>query len=489
MNKRVVFNTTGYILLAEAALLLLPALVAGIYGESTVSSFLISAGVCGLGGLGLRFFKPESTAIYAKEGFVIVALSWLLMSVFGALPFVISGYIPNYIDALFETVSGFSTTGATILSDVEALGKGLLFWRSLTHWIGGMGVLVFVLVVLPLGGERSMHIMRAEVPGPTAGKLVPKMRNTAKLLYLMYFGLTILEIVFLLAGGMGFYDSVIAAFGTAGTGGFLNYSASIAHFNSPYFEYVIGIFMLLFGVNFNLYYLILIRKGREIFKNEELRVYLAIVAVCVAAITVNIRNVYDSLEAAFRYAFFQVAAVITTTGYITADYGVWPQFSRTLLLTIMFIGACAGSTGGGMKISRIMLLLKSCKQGISRMLHPKAVTTVQLEKKPVEASVVRDASVYLICFALICVISILLLSADRFDFETDFSVVVSCMNNVGPAMGSIGATGSYGDFSALSKLVLSMDMLFGRLEIFPMLILFSPSVWKTHSVGRRRKMR
>lgn len=488
MNKRAVFHTTGYIMLAEAALMLLPTLVAWGYGEHSALSLLISAGICGVAGLILlAAFRTKRTAIYAKEGFVIVALSWLLMSLFGALPFFISGRIPSYIDAFFETVSGFTTTGATILNDVESLGRGLLFWRSLTHWIGGMGVLVFLLVVLPLGGDRSIHIMRAEVPGPTAGKLVPKMRNTAKILYLMYFGLTILEIIMLLCGGMNLYDSIITSFGTAGTGGFSNYTDSIAHFNSPFLEYVIGVFMLLFGINFNLYYLILIKKGREVLKSEELRVYLAIVLVSVAAITVNTLNIYSNLSEAFRYAFFQVSSIITTTGFITSDYGVWPQLSKTILIVLMIVGACAGSTGGGIKVSRVMLLLRNCKQGISQMLHPKAVTTVQLDGKPVDRSVLQSAGVYFICYALICVISIMALSFDASDFETDFSVVISCLNNVGPAMGIIGATNSYFDFTVFSKLVLSMDMLFGRLEIFPMLILFSPTVWKINASGRRSR--
>jgi len=487
MNRRVVFHTTGYILLAEAALMLLPVLVACIYKEKSVYAILSSAVICGTAGLCLLEIKPKDNAIYAKEGFVIVALSWILLSVFGALPFVISGGIPKFIDALFETISGFTTTGATILNDVEALDNGLLFWRSLTHWIGGMGVLVFVLIVLPLGGDRSMHLMKAEVPGPTAGKLVPKMRNTAKILYTMYFGLTVLETVLLLFGGMSFYDSLIAAFGTAGTGGFLNYAASVAHFNSPYIEYVIGIFMLLFGVNFNLYYLILIKKGKELFKNEELRVYLAIVAACVIAITINTLHLYEGISEAFRYSFFQVSSIITTTGYITANYDNWPQLSKTLIIILMVIGGCAGSTGGGMKVSRVILLLKTCKQGIYRMLHPKAVTSIQLYGKPVESTVIRDASVYLIAYVLIFISSVLLLSFDKFSFEADFSAVLSCLNNVGPAMGEIGATGSYSDFSVLSKLALSMDMLFGRLEIFPLLIIFSPSVWKYHAPARKYK--
>lgn len=480
MNKRMVLHTTGYILLAEAVLMLIPTAVSMYYGEETVLAFLLSAGICAIFALILQAFKPRSTAIYAKEGFVIVSLSWLLMSAFGALPFVISGGIPNYIDAFFETVSGFTTTGATILPEVEVLGQGLLFWRSFTHWIGGMGVLVFVLVILPLGGERSIHLMRAEVPGPTAGKLVPKMRNTAKILYLMYIGLTLLEILLLLAGGMGLYDSFITAFGTAGTGGFLNYTDSVAHFGNPYFEYVISVFMLLFGVNFNLYYLILIKKGREVFKNNEFRAYILIIVFSVAAVTLNLRANYESYSEAFRYALFQVSSIMTTTGYVTADFNLWPQFSRALLVLLMFIGACAGSTGGGMKVSRVVIYLRICKQGIARMLHPRAVTTVHMDRKPLEASVLRDTSVYLISYVMIAALSVLLLSLDGLSYETNFSAMAACLNNVGPGLDLVGATGNYSGFTVLSKLVLSMDMLFGRLEIFPMLILFSPSVWKLH---------
>lgn len=487
MNKRIVISTTGYILLAEAGLMLLPALVALYYRDNSFGFLLLSAGICALFGMILRLFKPVNTAIYAREGFVIVSLSWLLMSAFGALPFYLSGAIPNYIDAFFETVSGFTTTGATILMQVEPLGPGLLFWRSFTHWIGGMGVLVFVLLILPLGGERSIHLMRAEVPGPIAGKLVPRMRNTAKILYFMYFGLTLLETLLLVLGGMSLYDSLIAAFSTAGTGGYLNYSDNIAHFNSPYIEYVIGIFMLLFGVNFNLYYLILIKKAKQVFKNEEFRAYFCIVAISVILITVNIFNTCGSFSESFRLAFFHTASIITTTGFISADYMQWPLFSQVLLLTLMFIGACAGSTGGGMKVSRILLLFRSCRQGISRMLHPNAVTTVHMDKKPVDVSVLRDVSVYLVCYLLIFCASFLALSLDSFSIETSFSSVASCMNNVGPCMGEIGAVGNYSGYNWFSKLVLSMDMFFGRLEIFPLLILFSPSVWNPNYKTWRRR--
>ncbi len=478
MNKRMVFHTTGYILLCEALLMLLPTIVAWIYNETSATAFIISIAACALAGGTMCAFKPKDNALFAKEGFVIVSVSWVLMSAFGALPFIISGAIPNFIDAFFETVSGFTTTGATILTEVESLDKGILFWRSFTHWIGGMGVLVFVLVVLPLGGERSLHLVRAEVPGPTAGKLVPKMRNTAQILYGMYCGLTVLEVILLCVGGMPLYDSLIHAFGTAGTGGFSNMNLSVAAYNSAYFDYVISIFMLMFGVNFNLYYLLLIKRGREILKNEELRTYLAIVAFSVLAITINIRSNYADYAEAFRYALFQVSSIITTTGYTTADFNIWPEFSRALLVLLMFVGACASSTGGGLKVSRVLLMFRIGKRGVSRMLHPRAVSAIQMDKKPVEESVIKEASVYIILYVMIAAVSVVLLSLDGLSFETNFSAMAACFNNIGPGLDVVGAVGNYSGFTGFAKLILSFDMLAGRLEIFPMLILFAPSIWK-----------
>ncbi len=487
MNKRMVLHTTGHLLMAEALLLLLPAGVSLYYGEASFSSFLISAGICAVLGVLLRLIKPWSRDIYAREGFVIVALSWVMLSAFGALPFVLSGEIPNYIDALFETVSGFTTTGASIIRDVGVAGNGILFWRSFTHWVGGMGVLVFVMVILPLGGERSMHLVRAEVPGPTAGKLVPKMRQTARILYLMYAGLTLIEVVLLCAGGMSIFDSLITSFGTAGTGGFSNYANSIGHFDSAYIHYVVGIFMLLFGLNFNLYYLILIKKGKEIFKNEEMKTYFIIVAVAVIAITINIASSYEHISTAFRDSFFQVSSIITTTGFATANFDIWPQFSKTILVLLMFIGACASSTGGGIKVSRVILLFRAAKQGIARMLHPKAITSVHLEGKAVDPAVIHQSTIYFILYALIAAASFLLISLDNKSMETNFTAMASCLNNIGPGMGMVGPMGNYADYSMFSKLVLSFDMLAGRLEIFPMLILFAPSMWKLNRRWKRSR--
>ena len=478
MNKRMVLHTTGHLLIAEGLLLLLPTIVAFYYGEASKAAFLISAGICIAAGVLLRLIKPRTKAIYAREGFVIVSLSWVLLSALGALPFVLSGDIPNYIDAFFETVSGFTTTGSSILRDVEACGKAVLFWRSFTHWVGGMGVLVFVMVILPLGGERSIHLVRAEVPGPTAGKLVPKMRDTARILYTIYLGLTLLQIVLLCIGGMGLFDSMVTTFGTAGTGGFANYNNSIAHFTSPYIQYVIGVFMLLFGINFNLYYLILIKRCRSVYRNEELRTYLIIVAAAVLLITINIASSYESVSEAIRMSFFQVASIITTTGYSTTNFDLWPQFSKTILVLLMFIGACASSTGGGIKVSRIILLFRTVKHGISRMLHPRAINSVHLEGRAVSAQVIHETSVYIICYAFLFAISVLLVSIDGEDAETTFTSVAACINNVGPGLSKVGPAGNFADFSVFSKLVLSFDMLVGRLEIFPMLILFAPSVWK-----------
>lgn len=484
MNKRMVCRTTGYILMMEAALMLLPAIVASLYDGRDLGALLLSAAITGVAGFCMRAVKPRTKSIYAREGFAIVALSWILMSVFGSLPFIISGAIPNVVDALFETVSGFSTTGATILNRVELLSHGLLFWRSFTHWIGGMGVLVFVLVILPLGGERNIHLVRAEVPGPTKGKLVPKMRNTAKILYAIYCGMTLLEVILLCCGGMSVFDAFIHAFGTAGTGGFSSHTESIAYFNSAYIDTVIGVFMLLFGVNFNLYYLLLIKQGRQAFKNEELKYYFAIVAVAVLAISLNLIGNYPSYLEALRHSFFQVSSIMTTTGYVTADFNVWPQFARALLVLLMFIGACASSTGGGMKVSRCMLLYRMGKRGIKHMIHPRSVATVHMDDRPVDEGVLRDACVYLVFYLGIAGISVVLLSFDNLSFETNFSAMAACINNVGPGLDIVGATGNYAGFSVLSKIILSFDMLVGRLEIFPILILFAPSIWKRNAKKR-----
>lgn len=462
----------------EGAVLLIPAFVAFLYGESDVIQFLIVSAV-----LGAIFFifgrkRPENKVIYAKEGLVIVGLAWILWSLFGALPFVLTGSIPSYVDAFFETVSGFTTTGSTILTNIEALPKGVAFWRSLTHWIGGMGVLVFVMMLSSLDDEHSMHLMRAEVPGPEADKLVPKARATARILYLMYFVLTAAEVVFLMFGGMSFYDALLHSFSTAGTGGFSNRNASVAYYDSAYIDGVITVFMILFGVNFNLYFLIRLKNWKDALKNEELHAYLGIIAGAVAIVTVNILGIYGNLVHAFRYASFQVASVITTTGFCTADFNLWPELSKVVLLGIMVIGACAGSTGGGIKVSRFLILVKSIKQEVRRMLHPKAVTIVKINGKRVGNDTIRSVYIYFISYILVMMVSILLVSINNFDFATTFSSVLTTLNNVGPGISMVGPVENFHMFSPLSKLVFCMDMLLGRLEIFPYLLLMSPELWR-----------
>lgn len=462
----------------EGAVLLIPAFVAFLYGESDVIQFLIVSAVLGAIFFIFRRKRPENKVIYAKEGLVIVGLAWILWSLFGALPFVLTGSIPSYVDAFFETVSGFTTTGSTILTDIEALPKGVAFWRSLTHWIGGMGVLVFVMMLTSLDDEHSMHLMRAEVPGPEADKLVPKARATARILYLMYFVLTAAEVVFLMFGGMSFYDALLHSFSTAGTGGFSNRNASVAYYDSAYIDGVITVFMILFGVNFNLYFLIRLKNWKDALKNEELHAYLGIIAGAVAIVTVNILGIYGNLVHAFRYASFQVASVITTTGFCTADFNLWPELSKVVLLGIMVIGACAGSTGGGIKVSRFLILVKSIKQEVRRMLHPKAVTIVKINGKRVGNDTIRSVYIYFISYILVMMVSILLVSINNFDFATTFSSVLTTLNNVGPGISMVGPVENFHMFSPLSKLVFCMDMLLGRLEIFPYLLLMSPELWR-----------
>lgn len=484
MNYRMIGFVIGRILLTEAALLMLPMTAAALYGEP-LQPFLAPALALLLTGAALGLRRPRQTALYARDGFAVVALAWLLMSAFGALPFVLSGDIPGYVDAFFETVSGFTTTGSTILTEVEHLTRSGLFWRSFTHWIGGMGVLVFVMAILPMTDGHGMHLMRAEVPGPTVGKLVSRMSDTAKILYGIYFVMTVMEIVLLLAGGMPLFDACIHAFGTAGTGGFSCRNLSVGAYESAYFDIVIGIFMLLFGVNFNLYYFLLIRRFRDVFRSEELRAYLLIVAAAVLAIAADIAHLYGNAFTSLRYAFFQVASIITTTGFGTADFNTWPTFSKAILVVLMFVGACAGSTGGGIKVSRILILVKSSAADMRKMLHPNAVTTVRLEGKPLPEKSIRGAHVYFSVYMLVFVISFLLLSLEGFDLVTTFTALAACINNIGPGLEVVGPMGNFAAFSPASKLLLSFNMLAGRLELFPMLLLFAPSIWKRRLVLRR----
>lgn len=477
MNRRIVFQTVGRILMAEALFLLLPLAVACYYRESSALSILIAAAIaCVVALLLKRLFRPHNKVIYAKEGFAIVALAWLLMSAVGALPFVISGEIPAYIDAFFETASGFSTTGASILTDVESMSRGLLFWRSFTHWLGGMGILVFVMAILPNVTDRSIHIMRAEMPGPIVGKLVPRVKDTAKILYLIYIAFTVLETVLLTIGGMPLFESIVHSFGTAGTGGFGVRADSIAGY-APHLQWIIIIFMLLFGINFNLYYLILIKRLRNVVHSTELWVYFAIIGVSTTLITANIYKLYGSFSESIRLSLFQVSSIITTTGYATADFDLWPQLSRALIFILMFVGACAGSTGGGLKISRIILFFKMIKRELQRLIHPRSVSAVRFEGKTIEDETLSNVGNYFVLY-IICIIAVFfLLSFDHFSFETNFSAAVSCFNNIGPGFGAVGPTLNYAAYSPFSKLVLSFAMLFGRLEIFPLIIALTPSTW------------
>ena len=477
MNKKIVLSILGKILWAEAILLVLPLIVSIIYGNSCTIAFLITIAVAIVTALPLIIFcKTENKRIYSKEGFVIVSLAWIIMSVIGTLPFVISGEIPSFIDALFETVSGFTTTGASILTDVTELSEGLLFWRSFTHWIGGMGVLVFIMAIIPASTDRSIHILRAEVPGPIVGKLVPKIRDTAKILYLIYIVLTVIEIVFLLLGGMPLFDSIVHAFGTAGTGGFGIKADSLGSY-SPYLQWVITVFMLIFGVNFNLYYLILIKKIKNVFKSSELWVYVGINVVATVIIVMNTIGIYDSFADTLRNSSFQVASIITTTGYSSVDFNTWPELSKTVLMILMFIGSCAGSTAGGFKISRVILLLKMVKRHINGLIHPRAVGVVHFEGKKVDEPVLKGVTSYLTIY-LVCFVAVfMLLSFDGFDIVTNFTAASACFNNIGPGFGAVGPAASYADYSVFSKLVLSAAMLFGRLEIYPMLFVFSRYAW------------
>lgn len=478
MNGKMIRHIVGKMLGVEALLLLLPALVGVIYQEESAKWFVVTAAILGIIYLLLGRKKPKNSRFYGKDGMVVVSSAWVLWSLFGALPFTLSGCIPYYLDAFFEIVSGFTTAGSTILTDVEALPQCMLFWRSFSHWIGGMGVLVFVMVITSLDKKSAMYLMKAEVPGPEKDKLVPKMTSTARILYGMYFIFTVVEVILLLFGGMNLFDSLIHSFGSAGTGGFSNYNDSVGHFNSVYIETVITTFVVLFGVNFNLYFLAVLGDVKSVVKNEELRAYLLIIAIATGAITLNICNQYGSVWKAFRYAIFQVTTIITTTGYSTADYVTWPMFSQFILMLLMIIGGCASSTSGGIKVSRFLMILKSIKREIKQMVHPKSVSIIRVNGKKISTDVLRNLYIYLLAYAGIFAVSMLIVSLDNFDFGTTFGAVLTTLNDVGPGIGMVGPAGNFAAFSPLSKLVLCIDMLAGRLEIFPFLMLFTALKWK-----------
>ena len=478
MNIRYIISILGKILFVEALLLLAPFAVAIYYGEETVFAYAITIALLFLVG-GISFMFPiKQNIIRPREGLVVAALAWVVVSLFGALPLRLTGDIPNYLDAVFEVVSGFTTTGASILTDIEALSRSGLFWRSFTHWIGGMGVLVFALAILPATDTKSMHLMRAEMPGPDVSKLVSKIRLTARLLYIIYMVLTVIQFLLLLAGKMPVYDSLIHAFGTAGTGGFSNRALSVGAYDNAYIEWVITVFMLIFSINFNLFYLLLVGGFSSFFKNEELRWFFCIVLVAVGIVTMDILPLYDSFGEALRDAAFQVSSIVSTTGFATTNFDLWPTLSKGVLVLLMFFGACAGSTGGGIKISRVMVISKTALAQVRRQIDPRLINPIKLEGTILSPATRSGITAYMFAYLIIYVISTLLLCLDRFNLTVNFTAVAACINNIGPGLEDVGPMGSFFGFSPFSKLVLIFDMLAGRLEIFPMLALFSPSAWK-----------
>lgn len=478
MNTKMIRYLLGITLLIEAGLLLFPLIVALLHDEDP-RPFLITIGIIVAFALPSAILKPKNTRIFAKEGFICVAATWFFMSVFASIPYVLSGAIPNVITAFFEAVSGLTTTGATILADIEALPKGILFWRNFTHWIGGMGVLVFIIAILPLAGGQNMYLMRAEVPGPTKGKLVPKMRNSSLILYGIYVAMTlILFLILIFVCKMDAYHAAVNAFSTAGTGGFSVLNASIGGYNNPTAEWIIAVFMLLFSVNFNLYYFALIGRFREIRKNEELRVFLAICLIATVSIAVNTRKMFDTAGHCVRAAFFQVVSIISTSGFSTVDFNLWPAFSQSVLLILMITGACAGSTTGGLKLSRVILICKGVLREIRHVLRPKSVNVIRLDGDPVEEDVVRSAIGYLALHMLLLVSTVLIVSVDGFSLETNITAAIASLNNIGPGFKEIGPMGNFSCYSLFSQFILSINMLFGRLEIIPMMILLSPFTWK-----------
>ena len=475
MNIKLVLKLVGRVLLIETAALTVPLAAALIYRESPLP-FLLTIAIMAVCGLALSSL-PAKQQFFAREGFVAVGLIWIFTGLAGALPFIFSGCFATPMDAVFESCSGFTTTGSTILTDIEALPKGILFWRAFTHWLGGMGVLVFLLAISSTGGNGfTMHLLRAESPGPNVGKLVPKMKKTARILYLIYILLTVLDVIFLLLGGMSLFEAVCTAFGTVGTGGFGVRNDSIASY-SPYIQNVCTVFMLLCGVNFSCFYLLLVRQFRSVFKDEELRLYLGMAAGSILLIVLNLRGFYDTLGETVRHAAFQVVTIMTTTGFATTDYELWPGFSKAIMLTLMILGASAGSTGGGFKCGRALLVLKSLHRSVRQVVHPQKVQVVRVNGQPIGEKVLQNTNAYLAAYAIMTVGSFLLISVDGFSITTNFSAVLACFNNIGPGLESVGPTCNFGDYGLVSKALLIVDMLAGRLEIFPILILFSRSTW------------
>lgn len=479
MNYKVVLNIIGHVLKYELMLLIIPFLIALYYGDGDAKAFAITIAIMAPVAFLLARIKAKKNDIYAKEGFLTVGLSWLAISIVGAIPFVLSGAIPAFIDAFFETVSGFTTTGASILTEIESLPRGILFWRSFTHWIGGMGFLIFILALIPSLGSNTIHLLKAESPGPNPGKIVPKIKETAKILYIIYFVLTVIQTILLMFAGLSLYDAAIHALGTAGTGGFSNMNTSVAAFNNPAVEWIITVFMLLFGVNFALYFQIVRGNIKSVFKSEELKYYLLMVFVSITFITINILGFNGgSIGDSIRQSSFQVASIITTTGYATVDFNLWPTLSKMILVMIMFAGAMAGSTGGGIKTIRIVIMFKAIRREINKILHPKRIKSVKIDGKVVEEETISGVFLFIGAYIVISLIAILIVSLDGFDMITTSTSVIATMSNIGPGFELVGATGNFSAFSPVSKIVLSFCMLAGRLEIYPMLIIFSSSIWK-----------
>ena len=479
MNKRSIIYILGWVLIVDAVAMQIGTITSLIYGEKEAWYFVLIGVVSAiLGVLAIKVKKPKNMVLYQKAGFASTALSWILLSLVGCMPFWLSGEIPSFIDAFYETVSGITTTGATILNDVEALSKGMLMWRSFLHWLGGMGVIVFLLAIIPkLGGQQNIFLMKAESPGPIIGKAVPRMRNYATMLYGIYITLTALEFILLLFGGLNVFEAINTSFSTAGTGGFGIYNSNAAAFDSYYVQTVIAVFMLLFGINFSVYLCFIARKFKQSLKFEELWIYLGIVAVSTAIIAFNISSIYKPYDA-FHQSFFYVTSIISTTGFGLTDVNKWPELSKTVIIILTFIGASAGSTGGGFKISRIILLFKEVRKEFSLLVHPRNVKLVKMDGKAVNHDIMRTTSMYLVLYIGVFAISFLLVSIDNMDFTTSFTAVAANLNNTGPGLGAVGPVGNYADFSILSKIVFIFDMLAGRLEIYPLLLLFAPSAWK-----------
>ncbi len=479
MNIKVVLKLNGYILLFIAGAMLLPLIVAAVYKEQSGLAFLPAIALCLAIAAPLISLKTKSKSVYSREGLVTVAFAWVFISIISGLPFFISKEIPNFIDCIFETASGFTTTGATILTDVEVLSRCMLFWRSFTHWIGGMGVLMFVMMIAPLAGGNNMQLIRAESAGPKIEKIAPKANVTAMTLYGIYIGLTVLQTVLMLLGDMPFFDAVTIAFGTAGTGGFGIKNTSVAEY-STYIQVIITVFLFLFSVNFNIYFLLIARKIKPVFKNEELRTFVLIVVSAILVITLNNFSLFESIGEALQHSSFAVLSIISTAGFSTVDFNLWPELSKTILVLLMFIGACAGSTGGGIKVTRILIMFKNLKREFAVLIHPRSVKTIRVNDKRVDEETTARVGAYLVCYLLIFAVSMLIISIDNFDFETNFTAIAATLNNIGPGLSAVGPAGNFAGFSALSKIVFTINMICGRLELFPFMILLLPQTWKKY---------